>query len=261
MIFYFSGTGTSQFVAKQIAQHTNDSITSINYFLKTNTSGIFKSKTPIVFVVPTYYWRIPKIVDQWIRKAQFEGNKDAYFILTCSIGVANASSYVKRLCRKKGFNFRGLTHVIMPENYLVLYPTPDESQFQALLEKSKPFIELLAEQIKKEDSFDEKEISPKDKYRSSMINFYNYLLNINDKGFTVDDNCISCNKCVESCPLNNIKLISERPVWQGNCTHCMACIACCPEEAIEYKDVSKGRNRNYIMEEDPLENNNSTKNI
>lgn len=261
MIFYFSGTGYSQFVAKQINRHMNDNIISINHFLKNNRPGIFKSQTPLIFVVPTYYWRIPRVVEQWIQKAQFEGNKDAYFILTCSIGVANASSYIKKLCKKMGLNFRGLAPMKMPENYIVLYPTPDEPQIQTILENSKPFIKLLAEQIKKKEPFNQNEISLRDKYLSGPINFYNYFLNINDKGFTVDDNCISCNKCVESCPLNNIKLISERPVWQGNCTHCMACIACCPEEAIEYKDVSKGRNRNYIMEEDPLENNNSTKNI
>ncbi|MFQ8599465.1 MAG: 4Fe-4S binding protein [Oscillospiraceae bacterium] len=36
---------------------------------------------------------------------------------------------------------------------------------------------------------------------------------------------------------------------EGNCTHCMACIGGCPTEAIDYKSISKGKRRYYIMEE------------
>ena len=48
------------------------------------------------------------------------------------------------------------------------------------------------------------------------------------------DACIGCGKCVELCPLNNIRLENGKPVWGKHCTHCMACICYCPKEAIEY---------------------------
>ena len=61
--------------------------------------------------------------------------------------------------------------------------------------------------------------------------------------------CVSCGKCAQRCPLNNIRISDGKPVWNGNCTHCMACIGGCPTEAIEYKSASKGNRRYYIMKD------------
>lgn len=250
MIFYFSGTGNSQFVAKEIAGHINDEIVSINHLLKNGKRSVFKSASPLIFVLPTYAWRIPKVVDNWIRKAEFTENKEAYFILTCGGAAGNADVYAKKLCKETGLAFRGLASIVMPENYLALFPTPDEPQCQIIIEESKPAIKLLAEQIQRGEAFPWKKASIKEKLLSGPVNLIFYPLFVKDKGFTVKDTCISCNQCVENCPLNNIELHSGKPIWKGNCTHCMACIACCPKEAIEYKDASKGRHRHYIMEKD-----------
>lgn len=249
MIFYFSGTGNSQFVAKQIESHINDEIISINYYMKKDKQNLFKSERPLVFILPTYAWRMPKIVEQWIRKTKFEGNKDAYFILTCGDDVGNAGTYAKKLCEEIGLVFQGLAPIIMPENYLLMFPTPDESQSQIILEKAKPHIKLIAKQIQNREKFSEDTISIKSKLLSGPVNLLFYPFFVHDKGFIVMDNCISCNRCVRNCPLNNIELIGGKPVWNGNCTHCVACIASCPTKAIEYKNASKGRHRHYIMEE------------
>lgn len=247
MIFYFSGTGNSQFVANQIASYINDKIISINYFIKNNEPSVFKSETPLIFVMPTYAWRIPKIVEKWMRNSQFDGNKNAYFVLTCGDSVGNAGVYAKKLCKDIGLNFHGLAPIIMPENYLAMFPTPDESQCQTIIKKSYPHIKVLAEQIQRGKTFSQHKVSIKGRLESGPVNLLFYPLFVNDKGFTVSKDCISCNKCVQNCPLNNIKLVSGKPIWNGNCTHCMACIACCPTVAIEYKDASKGRYRHYIM--------------
>lgn len=50
----------------------------------------------------------------------------------------------------------------------------------------------------------------------------------------------------KKCPLNNIKLINGKPVWNKNCTHCMACICYCPVKAIEYGKKSKNKPRYYF---------------
>lgn len=248
MIFYFSGTGNSKYVAEQIANYINEKLVSINSLIKNNKEKIFKSETPLIFVVPTYAWRIPKIVEQRIRKTKFETNKDIYFILTCGDSIGNAGSYAKKLCKEVRLNFRGLAPIIMPENYLAMFPTPDKYRCQEIIEKSKPHVELLAKKIQKGRDFPEPEASLIGKLQSSIINLIFYPFIVKDKGFTVSNECISCNKCVQNCPLNNIELVSGKPVWKGNCTHCMACIAGCPTEAIEYKNISKGRHRHYIME-------------
>ena len=64
---------------------------------------------------------------------------------------------------------------------------------------------------------------------------------VKDKAFRATDACISCGKCVEGCPLRNIRLEDGKPQWGGNCTHCMACINYCPMDAIEYGMASRKR--------------------
>ena len=58
--------------------------------------------------------------------------------------------------------------------------------------------------------------------------------------YVISDDCISCGKCANVCPLHNIQLSNGKPVWGNQCTHCMACISRCPKEAIEYGKHSKG---------------------
>ena len=128
MVFYFSGTGNSQLAAVQIAEATGDGLVSVNRLVKLGEPGSFQSERPLVFVAPTYSWRLPRVVEQWMEAAEFAGNKDAYFVLTCGGSAGNAAKYAQRLCERKGLAFRGLAEVAMPENYLALGPTPEAGE-------------------------------------------------------------------------------------------------------------------------------------
>lgn len=68
------------------------------------------------------------------------------------------------------------------------------------------------------------------------------------KKFRATDECVGCGLCVKNCPLNNITLINQKPVWKGKCIHCMACINRCPKEAIEYGKGTVGKPR-YVCRE------------
>ena len=250
MIFYFSGTGNSQLAAKQIAKAVGDEVVSINHLLKEGKESSFYSERPLVFAAPTYAWRLPKVVTQWISRTRFTGNQNAYFILTCGGDCGNAAAYAKRLCEKKGFAFCGLASVVMPENYLAMFPTPDEAESRAILEKAKPRIAALAGHIKNGEPFANNRVSALGRLLSGPVNGLFYTFQVHDRGFTVSDACVSCGKCVRRCPLNNIELVSGKPVWNGNCTHCMACIGSCPTAAIAYKTKSEGRHRYDIMEDE-----------
>ena len=256
MVFYFSGTGNSQFVALEIAKITADEeVVAINQYLKSGKEAAFAAKGPLVFVSPTYCWRLPRVVEAWIMGAGFEGSKDAYFVLTCGGSCGNAAGYAKKLCDNKGLRFRGLAPVLMPENYLALFPTPDEGQCRQIIENAKPRIAGLAQRIASGKPFDEAPASLGAKLQSGPLNPLFYALFVHDKGFTVGEQCVSCGKCALRCPLNNIRLAEGRPVWGGNCTHCMACIGGCPTKTIEYKANSQNRHRHYIMNDALLRGN------
>lgn len=125
MILYFSGTGNSQWAALRLAEALGDDVVSINRSMKEGAAEACSSEQPLVFVVPTYAWRMPRVVDRWIRSARFEGSRDAYFVLTCAGSCGNAAAYARKLCSSVGLRFRELAPVVMPENYLALYDTSD----------------------------------------------------------------------------------------------------------------------------------------
>lgn len=251
MILYFSGTGNSQWAARRLAEALGDEVVSINRSMKRGLTAPIRSERPLVFVVPTYAWRMPRVVDQWIRDARFEGNRDAYFVLTCAGSCGNAAAYARKLCAATGLRFRGLAPLVMPENYLALYDTPDAEACRAIVERAEPRVAELADVIGKGEPFPDRPVALNDRFRSGPVNVAFYPALVHDAKFAATDACIACGTCVERCPLDNIALSDGKPVWRGSCTHCMACIAGCPTGAIEYGPKSRERHRHDIWTEEP----------
>lgn len=248
MILYFSGTGNSQRAARQIAERCDDTVFSINQSLRSGQAETLHSDKPLVFVTPIYAWRMPRVVEQWIQKTAFTGNKNTYFVLTCAGECGNAAPYAETLCRKKGLRFCGLADAVMPENYLALFSTPDPAEAERILAASIPQIAALADCIREGTPFPVIQPSLTNRLKSGPVNALFYATTVSDKGFFVDNGCVGCGLCAARCPLLNITMTENRPRWNGTCTHCMACIGGCPTEAIEYKKKSKGQSRYYIME-------------
>lgn len=245
MVLYFSGTGNSRYVAKIIAEKTKDALISMNELIKTGSrEELISPDRPFVFVCPTYAWRIPRVVEEFIRTATFTGNQKVYFLMTCGDDTANAIGYIKELCKFKHFELQGFAEIIMPENYITMYSAPEKAVAKEIIEKSTPFILKLAENIQEGSAFDT--FTAKAKAKSGFINTAFYGLVVKAKGFHATDQCISCRKCVKLCPLNNIEMSGNKPAWNNHCTHCMACICGCPVTAIEYKNKTQGKTRYYL---------------
>lgn len=245
MILYFSGTGNSRYTAQAIQKVTNDEVVSMNELIKRGSKVSFHSNEPFVFVTPTYGWRIPKIVEAFIKNADFNGSSQAYFILTCGTGTHNAVHYARKLCNEKKFDFMGFSTVIMPENYIAMFEVPDKVQSAYIIKKALPQIFAIGERIKHHQFLDVEKVTIYGRFISRAINPLFYMTSVSAKGFYVTNACIGCKKCVNLCILNNIKMEGNKPVWGKSCTHCMACICACPKEAIEYKNKSKGKPRYY----------------
>ena len=246
MILYFSGTGNSRYVAEKISKVTGDNVISINEILKSGNKGIIESEKPFIFVCPTYAWRIPRVVSEFIREANFKNTKEVYFILTCGGETGEAVKYIRKLCIEKGFTLKGFASVIMPDNYIVMYDTPDEEKANKIIEGATEKISYIAKCIKDGKELEEEKSKLGSSLKSGLVNSLFYSAFVKAKGFYSTDKCISCGKCAKLCPLNNINIVDGRPKWGANCTHCMACICGCPVQAIEYKNKTKGRTRYYL---------------
>ena len=243
MIFYFTGTGNSLYIAKRIAGITGDTLISMNDKIKQNDTQLIHIENRLVFVVPTYGWRIPRVVERWIRTTQFTGAVQAWFVMDCGSEIGNAAKYIRRLCEQKSFHYLGVTQIVMPENYIAMFNAPEEAEAKRIIENAIPIIDSAAQKIMNGEAFPSPRSNLKDRFRSNAVNPIFYRLIVKADAFRADSKCVGCGKCAELCPLNNITLKDRKPVWGKNCTHCMACICHCPVEAIEYGKKSVGKPR------------------
>lgn len=240
MILYFSGTGNSEYAAKRIAAELQDEAVNLFHKIRRNDCSKINSETPWVIVTPTYGWRIPRILQEWLSKPELKGAKDIYFVMTCGGSIGNAGKYVRKLCSKKGLSFKGCIPVVMPENYIALFEAPEQNEALEIIAKAEPVLDEAARLIKNREAYAQPAVTLKDRLSSSIVNDIYYPAVIHAKKFYATDRCTSCGMCERICPLKNIDIKEGKPVWKDRCTHCMACICRCPAEAIEYGSHSKG---------------------
>lgn len=246
MLFYFTGTGNSRYIAHKIAAATKEAVVSIRDKIKAGDREPISTDGRLVFVTPTYAWRIPRLVENWIREVEFRGADRAWFVMDCGSEIGNAAKYNARLCAEKGFAYMGTAPVVMPENYIALFDVPDEAEAKKIVAKADPVIAKIASLLKAGESFPKPRNNLYDRFMSGPVNPAFYRFTVRAAAFRADERCIGCGRCAKLCPLNNIVLKNGRPVWGKECTHCMACIAYCPTGAIEYGKKSAGKPRYHL---------------
>lgn len=246
MVLYFSGTGNSKYVAAKIAEISGDKIISINQRIKAGDYSSIKSDKPIVFVGPVYAGRLPRIMDEYISKVKFSGCSKVYFVATCAATPWQTVKYAEKMCAQKKFDLLGFNSVVMPQGYIAGGGTQPKDVNDKVLQDAEPKIIKIAETIRDKKALPAEK--PGNAVMSKVINPIMYSTMISAKGFAVTDKCTGCGKCVERCPLNNVKLVGGKPSWGTKCTHCMACIAGCSEEAVEYGKKTQGKTRYCLGE-------------
>ena len=248
MIVYFSGTGNSRYCAKMASDLLRDSVTDSFDFIRNGIRANLESEKPWIFVYPTYSWQMPRVFEDFIEKTVFTGSRESYFILTCGGETGNAAERVKELCDKKGFEFKGLLPVVMPDNNIVMFKAPTEEKSAEMIKKAEEKMKKGIELIKNSEIFPAVKVSAADRLKSGIVNEGFYRFFIKAKGFRVKGACIGCGKCEEVCVLGNIKMKDGKPIWGDRCTQCMACISLCPQKAIEYGKRTAGKRR-YVCPE------------
>ena len=246
MILYFSGTGNSKYVAKRIADALGDEILNLNDRIKASDTSSVETDERLIIVTPTYAWRIPRVVRDWLRKKELRGAKQVWFVMTCGSEIGNADKYNRELCAEKAISCMGTAQIVMPENYIAMFAAPQADAAREIVAKAEPSIDRAIAAIQSNQSFAPTRNNLYDRFMSGPINpiFYKFFVKAN--AFTASSACIGCGQCVKRCPMNNVTLKDGKPSWGKNCTHCMACICYCPKEAIEYGKKSVGQPRYHF---------------
>lgn len=130
MIYYFSGTGNTKFVADCLADRLNDEIVNMAEYIKLGKELRIKSEKSHVFLAPIYAWRYPRPVEELIRNATLLGCRDVYCITTRESQSGNAGVYMRKIIERNGLTFRGFISVDMPNEYPLSEPVsaPEETK-------------------------------------------------------------------------------------------------------------------------------------
>lgn len=114
MIFCFSGTGNSRYIAQRIAEALQKTVIDLNARIKDNDTTTVDTGSDVVMVTPTYAWRIPKIVSEWMAKTKWTGAKRIWFVMDCGSEIGDAAKYNRRLAEKKKWQYMGTAQIVMP---------------------------------------------------------------------------------------------------------------------------------------------------
>ena len=245
MVLYFSATGNTEFIAKEIAKRTDDECANLSTRIKEQDYTPIHSDKPFVICAPVYVCEIPRFMMKYLKKLTFTGSKDVFFILTSGGYCGPSGVLLKGIFRKKKMKCHGCAEFKMPRNYVDSdsYPMLGKEEVEERILGSYSQLDQVAADILAGNKLKARHVFLFETIITVPFNPIWCKYKLTAKDFRAEDNCIGCGKCEKLCPLNNIKMADKKPVWGDQCTHCMACIGNCPVNAIEYGDITKDKER------------------
>ena len=247
MIYYFSGTGNSQWVAEQLAAQTNDQAVNLASLIekKVLVSPItVEPNDRIGLVFPIYAWGAPKIVDEFVAGVTVDPQAYAFAVCTCGDDAGRALETLR-----KHFPWKAAWSISMPNNYLPMYDVDPAELVTAKVTAARKKLVEIAAHIQAGDSVKDIHHGGLAGIKTGIINPMFKTFASSTKPFTVDDTCNGCGLCARNCPRKAITMTDGKPVWTRKyCIQCMACINRCPQKAIQYGEGTRVKGRYFFAE-------------
>jgi ferredoxin/flavodoxin len=250
IVFFFSGTGNSFDIALKIKERIKNADVKNIALVKDMPPLDNYKKIGLIF--PIYGFTMPNIVSKFISR--LSRNSNAYYFCIVTLGGLELGGKYRiyEAFNKAGIGLDYISHVFMPENYIIFSMVPGDNLIKKMLQDSIKKVEEISSDIQNNK-----------KLKAKKSIFYNLVKNISQeetkkwplmaKDFTINENCIKCEKCIRVCPADNIKIFKDKIIFDEKCELCLACMHSCPKEAINYgeKTIKKKRymNPNINIEE------------
>ena len=245
MVFYFTGTGNSLYIAKQIEENP----ISIPQAIHRENQAF--SADRIGIVAPVYGHEVPAMVKDFLRNAVFHTDY-FYMILTYGNRHGGAAELAKELCDTCGIAVNYINVIMMVDNWLPGFDMNEQTQLDKKIDENMAVIlsDLNARRNMISAVTDTDRAAHQqflDGMRRMPEDVWQHLLR-------VTDGCIGCGICEKVCPASSIHVLDGKAVHiPGNCQTCLACAHACPQKAIQLTIPEKNPNARYRNEHIPLQ--------
>jgi NAD-dependent dihydropyrimidine dehydrogenase PreA subunit/flavodoxin len=242
MIYYFSGTGNSKWIAEELARRTGDAVQSIAQLLNDGPVSLNADQNSIIGIVfPVYAWGAPLIVEQFCRSVTLANGAYAYAVCSCGDEAGKAMNRLKKF-----FTYQSAWSIAMPNNYIMGYdvdsPALEQRKIALATEKVGTIAQAILAQERVYDVHEGSGAAIKTALVRPMFNRFARTT----KPFFADENCNDCGLCARICPIHAIKMEGGKPRWvKLQCTKCTGCINRCPQRAIQYGKGTAAHGRYY----------------
>ena len=240
VLYYFSGTGNSLQVARDLASELGD--TKIISIPQAGDNEVSADRIGVVY--PVYIFGLPLVVSRFLRKLRV--SPEAYIFAVATFGgtAGGVVQQTERVLRNRGLRLAAGFLVTMPGNYTPLYGAISEERRQRMFDEEKKTVRHIAAIVREGTGRDvSRAMGVKNAILSWVYRMAAPRIPQMDKGFWSNEQCNGCGLCAGVCPVKNIGIVEGKPRWLHHCEQCLGCLHWCPQEAIQYKRSTIGRKR------------------
>lgn len=246
MIYYFSGTGNSRWVAQQLAAATHDSVCDMAVCLrrKTGPDEALAGAEVVGFVFPIHSWYAPHPVRDFMQQLSLPRCRYRYAVCTCGDDVG------KGMSRLAGhFPLDAAWSVTMPNTYIPMFRLDDDALCRRKVAEARLSVGRIAQSVNRRERVWQVHEGGAAWLKTYVVHPLFERFCVRTKGFRAERACTACGLCSRVCPMGNVSPGDDgRPVWGTDCIHCMACVHACPVRAIQYNKVTRNKGRYRLVD-------------